>query len=233
MKLIPAIKYDVLFQLRQKIYYLYIGVTLLYIIGLHFVPVKVKIPVTIMMIISDPVLIGFFFIGGIILLEKDNNILSALFVTPLSVMEYIFSKIITLGGITLAASLLIVFSGTDSPINLPLFMITILISSCIFTFVGIIISANVSTLNQYMFVSSCCEVLLFTPLIHFFGFYDHVAFRLIPSDAALTLIQAAVWNQHDKIFIPLAILVLWFMVLLYASHKSLNNYVLKSGGGES
>ena len=107
MKLLPVLKYDFLFQAKQGIYYLYGGITAIYLILLHFLSGDIKEGVGIIMIISDPVLLGFFFIGGIILLEKDNNILQALFVTPLKINIYILSKVLSLYCVTLISSLAI------------------------------------------------------------------------------------------------------------------------------
>lgn len=231
MKIIPALKYDLLFQRKQKIYHLYLGITLLYIIGLQVVPWGIKKSVITLMIISDPVLLGFFFIGGIILLEKDNNILNALFVTPLGITEYIFSKALSLGGVTLAASLAIVLFSSELRINFLLFVVTVILSSCIFTFAGIIITAKIKTLNQYMFTSSCFEILLFLPLINFFGFYDHFIFRIIPSDATINLIKASLNNNNEGIIFSFLVLSFWFAVLFYYSKLSVNKNIILNVGG--
>lgn len=232
MRLLPALKYDILFQIKQGIYYLYTGITVLYAILLYFIDNSIKSDVSVLMIISDPILLGFFFIGGIVLLEKDNNILQALFVTPLKVNEYIISKSMSLFFITLVCSIIIGIIGFRKDINLFLFVLTICISSSTFTFLGMAIASSVNSLNEYMFISSCFEIILFSPLVSFFGIFDTFLFRLIPSDAVISLIKSSINNRWTEAVFPLLVLIIWCISFYYIAKKSIFKNIIVSIGDE-
>jgi fluoroquinolone transport system permease protein len=62
-------------------------------------------------IVSNMLLGTFYFMGGLVLLEKGEGTLEAQVVTPLRSREYLASKVITLAGLALVENLVIVGAG--------------------------------------------------------------------------------------------------------------------------
>ncbi|MCX8055940.1 MAG: ABC transporter permease, partial [Ignavibacteria bacterium] len=75
MRIISALKADIKFQAKQGFYSVYILLTLVYMIILEQVPNKYQNIVVPLVVFSDPTIVGFFFIGGIVMLEKVQGVL--------------------------------------------------------------------------------------------------------------------------------------------------------------
>lgn len=87
-----------------------------------------------MMIYSDPAALGLFFMGAIVLLEKSERVLNALAVSPVTIMEYILSKVTSLVVISVLVSLVLALTaGCD---NIPLLLLSVALTSGIFTLLG-------------------------------------------------------------------------------------------------
>src|SRR5690554_5975368 len=96
MRLLHAVWADIRFQFKQGFYLVYVLITITYLIILSFLPEEILSVGLPLVIFSDPSVLGLFFIGGIIMLEKMQGILSVLVVSPLRTTEYILSKVISL-----------------------------------------------------------------------------------------------------------------------------------------
>jgi len=123
MRIAQMLQFDVRFQFRHGFYYAYLFISLFYIAILRVVPEQFRVLVTTIVIFSDPSVFGFFFVGGILLLERGEKTLESLFVTPLRLHEYFISKILSLSLIAVATSLLIAFSLLGLRFNLLLLLL--------------------------------------------------------------------------------------------------------------
>ena len=82
-RILTAFKADVLFQIKQGFYFVYVILAILYLIVLSQLGqdiVKIVLPI---ITYIDPSVLGLFFIGGVVLLEKEQGILALLYVSPL------------------------------------------------------------------------------------------------------------------------------------------------------
>ncbi|CDO04896.1 hypothetical protein BN988_03473 [Oceanobacillus picturae] len=107
MRFPAAFLYDIKIQFRHGLYAVYTLVSLFYIIALHQIPEQYREIAGIFITFSDPGVLGFFFIGGLVLLERNQNILDNLFITPYKVEEYIFSKALSLTVLSILTSYII------------------------------------------------------------------------------------------------------------------------------
>lgn len=191
MRLLHAVWADMRFQFKQGFYMVYVLITVMYLIILSFLPddlVSVGLP---LVVFSDPSVLGLFFIGGIIMLEKMQGILSVLVVSPLRTAEYILSKVISLAFVSVLAAFAITgFSSYDSVNWLLLFFSTVL-TSAIFTLCGIMITAGCNTVNQYMIKTIPYMLLFVLPCFSLIGFPYSEVFTIIPGVAALRLMLGA------------------------------------------
>jgi len=216
MRIINALKADIRFQWKQGFFYVYTAITVMYLIILSFLPqdyLKTIVPIV---IFSDPSILGLFFIGGILMLEKVQGVMAVMVVTPLRSEEYILSKVLSLTLISMVISLLIAWLSHTVEVNWLVFVITIIQTSCFFTLCGIMISAGCHTINQY-FLKSVPYMILFTlPCASLIGFQYSQLFEAIPSVAALRLMLGAftgipAWES--------AILIVYLTVLNYVCFR--------------
>jgi fluoroquinolone transport system permease protein len=191
MRLLHAVWADMRFQIKQGFYLVYVIITILYLIILSFLPKDVLSVTLPLVVFSDPSVLGLFFIGGIIMLEKVQGVLSVVVVSPLRTIEYILSKVVSLALLSVLAAFAITgFSKYENVSWLLLFLSTILTSG-IFTLCGIMINAGCQTVNQYMIKTIPYMLLFVLPCFSLIGFPYSWLFTIIPSVAALRLMLGA------------------------------------------
>ncbi|MFA5848597.1 MAG: hypothetical protein WC833_01845 [Bacteroidales bacterium] len=186
-----AIWADMHFQMKQGFYLVYAIITLIYLLILSFFPENMLQTAVPLVVFSDPTVLGLFFIGGMIMLEKVQGVLLVVVVSPLRTWEYIFSKVISLALVSLSAGIVITALTPCGSVNWFVLLLSILLSSGIFTMCGIMICAGCKTVNQY-FVKMVPYMLLFTlPCFSLIGFPFSWVFDIFPSVAALRLMMGA------------------------------------------
>ncbi|MEW6424423.1 MAG: hypothetical protein AB1523_06700 [Bacillota bacterium] len=191
MRTLSAIKYEIKFQMRHGFYYACLLLTVIYVVGLRMIPENLRAVVSSLVIFTDPSVLGFFFIGGIVLLEKGQNTLESLFVTPLKVSEYIWAKVASLSMLSLSSSLAIAFFSLGGRFNLFWLILGVGLSSVLFSLVGFALAARAESLNQYFFFYSFPTAIFILLLLKYLGLPDIGLFYLLPTKPALLLIESA------------------------------------------
>lgn len=214
-RLIGCIKGDLLLQVKYGFYAIYTVITVFYIVILKLLPpqsLKLAVP---FVVFSDPSFLGFFFIGGLILLEKGENTLEYLVVTPLRIHEYLISKMVSLTTLAVMTGVIITLLAHGKDVNYFLLVTAILLTSFVFILTGFIAVARFQTVNEYMLTSVSYMIILAVPLIEFFGLYRSILFYGIPTQASLVLFRGAFQPVESwKIIYAVAYLVV-SLILLY------------------
>ncbi len=230
-RLAAAVRNDVLLQTKYGFYSIYAVITLVYILLLRNLPaywLDLALP---LIIFSDPSFLGFYFIGGLILLEKGENTLEWLISTPLREKEYLYGKMISLTILALAASLAISFFSYGTGFNYPLLVMGVTLTSVFYILVGFVAVARFRTVNEYLLSSIVYMLILNLPLLDFFGLYHSWFFYLFPSQASLLLIRGA--------FIPveawqaaygLIYLTAWVWLMYRWAHRSFYRFIILREG---
>ncbi|HBV97118.1 MAG: hypothetical protein JL50_21380 [Peptococcaceae bacterium BICA1-7] len=234
MRILSALRFDISFQFRHGFYYAYIIVSLIYIAGLRSLPAGTGEYLSAPVLYSDPAVLGFFFIGGIVLLEKGQNILESLFVTPFRVHEYILSKAASLTIISVVSSFAIIIFSFGAAFNpLPL-LLGIVTGSLFFTLLGLGVAVRSKTINGFLLISPLYTIAFFLPFLDYFNIFKTSLFIFIPGNASLMLIRAS-FTEIDALgtVSQAAQMAFWILPAYLWAHKSFYNYiVLKTGGGK-
>ena len=192
MRLLNALKTDIIFQYRQGFYWIYLLITLVYMTIMSKLPEgNIKAVGVMLAVFSDPSMLGFFFIGGIVMLEKVQGVIKYLGVTPVYAWEYLLAKALSLSLVSLAAGSLITKVTYKGEVRFGLLLLGILLSSVFFTLYGFLIAAWARTINQYFIKMVPFMVLIALPCFSFLLKEQSVLFDLFPSVAGLRLIQGA------------------------------------------
>lgn len=192
MRLLNALKADIIFQYRQGFYWIYLLITLVYMTIMSKLPEgNIKAVGVMLAVFSDPSMLGFFFIGGIVMLEKVQGVIKYLGVTPVYSWEYLLAKALSLSLVSLAAGSLITKVTYKGEVRFGLLLLGILLSSVFFTLYGFLIAAWARTINQYFIKMVPFMVLIALPCFSFLLKEQSVLFDLFPSVAGLRLIQGA------------------------------------------
>ena len=191
MRFLYAIWADIRFQMKQGFYLVYVLITIMYLILLSFLPEDVLSIALPLVVFSDPSVLGLFFIGGIIMLEKVQGVLSVLVVSPLRTIEYLLSKVVSLALVSVLAAFAITGFSNYSNVNWLLLFLSTVLTSGIFTLCGIMINAGCQTVNQYMIKTIPYMLLFVLPCVTLIGFPYSWVFTIVPSVAALRLMLGA------------------------------------------
>lgn len=189
--LLRTIVWDLQLQIRYHIVTVAIVVTALYAAIFRAVPAAAADKVVLILIFSDPSMLGFIFIGSLVLFELGANTLQALAVTPLSSSQYLLSKAISLTLIALPSGFVMALAGHGPHFNHAVLAVAITMTSMFFVFLGFAGVARVRTVNEYLLMVPAMLTPLTLPLLSFFGITRAFALYLIPSQASLILFQAA------------------------------------------
>ncbi|MDP8207661.1 MAG: ABC transporter permease [Candidatus Electryonea clarkiae] len=231
MRLAHAIRGDILFQFRHGFYYAYIFVTVIYILALLNLHGKARDIVTTVLLFTDTTMLGYFFIGSIVLLEKGQNILASLFVTPLRLYEYFIAKITSLTLIAILSSLIIVIVTHGITRELFIFLPGLVLISCFFTLFGFIFSAKAKNVNDYFARALGVGLFISLPIIGFLNLYHTPIFYIFPTHAALILIDI-LFKEYSSFDIIYAFICLtaWSGIAAYIAYKMFYKHVILTVG---
>jgi fluoroquinolone transport system permease protein len=148
-----------------------------------------KVLVTV--IFNDPALLGFLFVGVMVLFEKNENTLQALAVSPIKIKNYILSKSISLTLVSLACCFAMAISGYGMNFNLFHFSLAAIFTTMVFSFLGFIAVAGQSNFNQYILRALGIILFLSLPFLGYFDLVAEIWFVLFPTYPAIKLFDFA------------------------------------------
>lgn len=191
MRIINALKADVRFQFKQGFYLVYIILTAIYMVILGKLPSEWKSTVVPLVLFSDPSMVGFFFIGALVMLEKVQGVIQYVVVTPLRSLEYLLAKVVSLTILALAATIMITIATYGFQLNWLLLVLAVTLTSSFFVFYGFIVAVRCTTLNQYFIRMIPYLLLIVLPCFSLIGFPYAWLFNIFPSVAGLRLVYGA------------------------------------------
>jgi len=234
MRFLQALKQDIRYQFRNGFYYVYLFVSIIYIAILFKLPNEIQGIVTAMVIFSDPAMLGFFFIGAIILLEKEENIFEALFITPLRVKEFIGARIFSLTAISLLTSFLIAIVVRGFAFNYILLFISLCLTAIFFTLQGLTIAVVTKTVNEYLIYSIIYSFILVIPIFELLNIYKNILFYLWPTRASIVLILGAFTSNIglSELMFSIFVLVVWIFIAYKLAYSYFNKYIILKIGDQ-
>jgi fluoroquinolone transport system permease protein len=237
LRLDATLHCDVRLQFRNGFYY--VGaftavVSILVLRQLHLPPQTLSwlMPV---FLLGNMSINTFYFIAGLVLLEKGEGTLEVQVVTPLRSGEYLASKVLSLGVLALAESLLIVlftfWPEHGFPVNLPLLALGVLLGAVMYSLYGFMVVVRYDSVNEFLFPSMLYTLLLGLPVIPYFGFGQSWLYYLHPLQAPLLLLQAAFQPLGSgQLAYALLYGLLWAGLMFAYSRKVFFNFVIAREG---
>lgn len=216
---------DFKFQRKYGIWLVYTISTLLYILILSLVPSGAKRQVGLILVYTDPVAMGLFFMGAILLLEKSQRINSSIAVSPVTKHEYTISKALTLmiTG-TIVGTLVLCFGSV--PFNF-FTILGLMLSSLLFSLCGLIVATKCKSINQFLIGVVPFEMVIFIPSIaYLFGACHSDWYIFHPGVATIRLL---IVNEPHWLLCIIS-LIAWICVIYYFCYKSVKKLFLKIGG---
>jgi fluoroquinolone transport system permease protein len=190
-RVLATMRCDVVLQLRNGFYYAVAFVLACWAVVLTQVPSLDWAWLMPVFVFGNLAVVSFYFIGGLVLLEKDEGTLEAQVVTPLGRGEYLTSKVATLTALSLVENLLLVCFAVGAHFALLPMTAGIVLASVLYALVGFVAVARYDSINEYIMPSMVYVLLLSVPYLGYFGIWRSPLLYLHPLQGPLMLMEAA------------------------------------------
>ncbi len=231
MRFLNALKNDIRFQIKYGFYFLYAFFSVVYIAALKITPFEYKRMVAALILLTDPAMLGVFFIGGIWLLEKGEGLHRFWSISPLRPMEYLLAKSISLAILSMISADIIVWIGMESAVRFGFLSLWIFIGAVLFNLIGLIVASYARSVNHYMIIAALPVMLLsMPPVLTAFGI-THPLLEIFPGTALWHMIVNSMDVTRHFDGWKGMILIPWLMLLLILANKRIGT-ALRSEGGE-
>ena len=230
-RLTSTMQWDVRLQWRNGFYYAAIAVVVMWLFIASQIPDETLIWLLPMMIMGNLVIGTFYFLGGLVLLEKDEGSLEARVTTPLRPIEYLGSKVLTLTGLAVLESSLITIASVGLQANWVWLLAGVVETAVFFCLVGFIVVARYDSVNEYLLPSIGWLLLLGLPLATYMSGWSHWLLYLHPMQATLSLMTGA-WQALPwwLIIYCLAYPALWIALAAHLSLRTFHRFVITKQG---
>ncbi len=215
-ELFKQIKWQFLIFMRNNLIQMMIGITAFYMLIIYFLSDLGNVEKFVTLIIfSDTSLIAFLFIGFSIILEKNQDVLSALFITPMNQHFFLISKTITLSIICLFCALGIIFIARSFSFNPLHFSVGTLSIAVMFSFVGIYIVSYTTEILHYILRSIPVLIVMSLPLLNYFELTNLSIFKLFPMQGSLYLITNSVSKSPSlsELIYGYILIIIWIPII--------------------
>ena len=230
-RLTSTMKWDVRLQWRNGFYYAAIVIVAVFLLIFSQISVDNLGWIMPYMLINNMIVGTFYFIGGLVLLEKSEGSLEARVTTPLRPAEYLAAKVTTLTVLSLVESVLIVMIAVGFAVNwLPL-LAGITLTAVFMCLVGFIVVVRYDSINEYLLPSILYVLLACLPLGFYLAGWNAWLLYLHPLQTMLRLIESGwqplPWWQMAYYLIYSS---LWIAGLTHLSLRAFHRFVITKQG---
>ncbi len=228
-ELLRQIRWQALIFHRNNLVNMIVAITAVYVLIIYFLRDLANLEKFITLLIyNDPAIIGFVFIGISIVLEKDQEVLPALFVTPLSRHVYLISRIVTLSMLGYLGALAIVFTAKGTSFNFIHFSIGAFSTCTIFCFLGIFIVSYTTEILHFLLRGIPLLIFMSLPLLNYFELTDLGFLKLFPVQGGLNLMINSYREAPDlwELIYGYISIALWTPLLYWVTYRTFRSRVV-------
>jgi fluoroquinolone transport system permease protein len=230
-RLLSTAYWDIQLQLRNGFYHVTLFMVVFYALLLWQLPNAQTAWFLPALIINNLILNAFYFIGGLLLLEKNEGTLEAQIVTPLRSVEYLLSKVLTLTLLSLAENLALALLLYGARAQLLMLLPGIIGGSVLFALLGFIAVARYDSINEYLLPSIVYVTLFALPLLTYIGVPENALFYLHPLYPSFLLLRAGFQAIESwQLFYALLYGSLWVALLYRWSLRAFHQFVVTKEG---
>jgi len=230
IQLFKQIKWQFLIFQRNNLISMIIGITAFYVLIIYQIKDFQNVEKFITLLIyNDPALVGFIFIGISIILEKDEEVLLALFVTPLNQHIYLISRIITLSTIGFFGALAMVLTAKGTSFNLLHFSFGVFSTCVLFGLMGIFIVSYTTEILHFLLRAVPLLIFMSLPLLNYFELTDLSFLKLFPVQGGLNLIVNSYQESPNfgEIIFGYILILIWTPLLYWFVYRIFIRRVVK------
>lgn len=230
-RFLATIRTDVRLQYRNGFYFAVAFVLLMIAILLTQLPKIDWDPWLPAVVFGNLVMVPFYFVGGLVLLEKGEGTLEAQVVTPLRVEEYLGAKVVTLGALSLFENIAVVTMANGLEYRALPLVIGILFSAAIYALLGFIIVARYDSVNEYIMPSTLYVFGLCLPYLSYFDIWTSWLMFLHPLQGPLLAMKAAFTPvEFRELAVGLVTSTAWLVIICVLSKRAFRRFVVRKEG---
>lgn len=220
-RLAATIKTDVRIQFRNGFYVATALVVGFSILLLRWLPADVAMLILPVVILENVLMNTFYFVSGLLLLERVEGTFVAQSVTPLRDDEYLASKLATLTGLSLAESLLIAVAVFGFDVWLIAMAVGIALAAALFCLAGVGLVVRYDSINEFLLPSVLYTSLLTLPILGIFGVLPAAWFLPHPIQGPLSLMQIDGTPTAGLLAYAIGYPILWIVPAYLWSRRAL------------
>jgi fluoroquinolone transport system permease protein len=187
----PVVRTDLTLQLRYGIYAAYAFVAVAYVVLLRSLATEPRLVALPPVLLSEASVIGFFFAGTLLHLERSDGVLSALAVTPLRTSRYLVSKMASLALLSALVALLIAWAALGALVHPPLLAAAAALTTALFVAGGLAAAAWFRSLDAFIIWGGLGSAFFALPVLPYLGVLESPLWWLLPTHPALVLLDRA------------------------------------------
>lgn len=231
IQLLNQIKWQFLIFHRNNLLTMIIGIVALYVLLIYLIKDFADVEKLITLLIyNDPAVIGFVFIGISIMLEKDQQVLPAIFVTPLNLHFYLASRIAALSTIISLGALAMILMAKGASINFLLFLAGAFPTGILFCLMGVFVVSYTTEILHFMLRSIPLLIFMSLPLLNYFGLTDLSFLKLFPVQGGLNLMVNSYREVPDwgEVIYGCVSIAAWTPLIYWAVYRIFRNNIVRA-----
>ncbi len=182
-------------------------------------------------LLENLVINTFYFLSGMVLLEKGEGTLEAQIVTPLRDWEYLLAKVASLFALSALESLSLILLVSGPAFNWFWMLLGIAFFVAIYTLYGFFVVSRYDSISEFILPSALWTMGFSLPLLPYFDLWTHWSLYLHPMQAPLVLVRAAyapipVWELVYGVLYS----ALWAAIGWFASQRAFYRFVVTKEG---
>lgn len=222
IQLLKQIKWQFLIFQKNNLITMIIGITVFYVLLIYAIRDFANVEKFITLLIyNDPAIVGFIFIGMSIILEKDQNVLPALFVTPLNRHLYLASRIITLSAFGFFGALAMVVAAMGTSFNLLFFSVGAFATCVLFCLAGIFVVSYTTEILHFLLRAIPLLIFMSLPLLNYFELTDISLLKVFPVQGGLNLMVNSYREQPNsgEIVFGFVLIAVWTPLIYWLVYR--------------
>jgi fluoroquinolone transport system permease protein len=193
-RLLASARCDVLLQLRNGFYAVTATVVAVWVVLLSQLPPGLVDAAWLLppLLAGNLLLSTFYFVGGLVLLEKAEGTLGAQAVSPLRGGEYLTAKVLSLGLLSLAENVVLALVLYGGGLRVAPLVAGLSLAAAVYVLCGFAAVARYDSVNAYLPPSVVYAAATQLPIVAYVAGWDGWPLWLHPLHGPLVLLRAAV-----------------------------------------
>lgn len=212
---------DVRLQARNGFYHATAIVVVVSILLLRWLPADATQWLLPVVLVENVLMNTFYFVSGLLLLERTEGTFTAQSVTPLRGFEYLASKVISLTVLSLAEGLLIAAAVVGLEARLVLMGIGLALAAALLCLAGVAIAVRYASINEFLLPSVVYTGLLTLPVLGALGIGSTTWYLPHPIQGPLMLLRATATPTPGWLLYAIGYPLLWLVPIYAWSRRAL------------